>query len=981
MYKRITHLLLVLSMLAISITACGGNEPAVTSTSVLPTTQATITEPTTEIATSESTADDGTDLVVSATETIVFVSQDNATGIEDGSSWQTAFLTVQEGLDAAEAAGGGEVWVAAGTYLPTEIPTETLQAFDLTENEDNTCSSSTNSFTEDQYKTIFLREGVHVYGGFAGTETSLDQRDWEKNETILSGDLNGDDCSSSGNCGVDAIYPSCSATETGYVEAGTNYEDNTYHVVMAAKVSNTTLDGFVIRGGNANGYPGTGTACGVFGQSSDDEIYRILQNYLTGSGGGVIVLQADPLIRNTTIEYNRAGKGGGVYHLTATSPQPEESALIPKYDNVIIKDNFASIRGGGMSNDWRSSPIIYNSQILNNVCESKGGGVYSDMGCNPKLVNTLIAGNRAERGSGSVSDGSSNAFYAYTTVTQNEACDIGAALYQGTHRPDGNGNSPYAFASIVLNNNSKTNGLAVTNWLWSSLTSMEGSVIQENETETNDDWNSCLTDTNEPASACQNVGWSPTRDVDFDDSTISGWISQMVEHGSGDYYDVSSSTNDATLYVNASASCGTSCDGSQDNPYASLRTALEQAGNGSTVYVAPGFYAALGDGSGLSRTTATYVVPDGASLIGCTDSFTTCADKSGFLTVDERTDLSNAGLPVLSGASAESDTTTTDNAYHVAVLGTGSTLKGFVVQGGYADGGGYHKQGGGLLTYETSITVEYVLVTDNYAVEGGGITLDYMPANDTSSTVSNSVFYKNTAQHTGGAVLGRIGQLSFSITFSNVIFEENSSILDRGGAVYMDYGFDADFRNCAFINNSSAASSGGAVYLDDNASQFPGTALNFYSSTFNGNTAAVHGGAIEVYNTVTAVYVDGASTFSNNKAAGKTNDVYVGFSGKLCYDANSTNLEIEQVSSADVSNNITDAGDCSLSSGSSPQSSGNGPALAVAAEILGITEQELMDALGPPPPDIEAAAETLGITVEELQNALDEASDDGGAGD
>ena len=43
---------------------------------------------------------------------------------------------------------------------------------------------------------------------------------------------------------------------------------------------------------------------------------------------------------------------------------------------------------------------------------------------------------------------------------------------------------------------------------------------------------------------------------------------------------------------------------------------------------------------------------------------------------------------------------------------------------------------------------------------------------------------------------------------------------------------------------------------------------------------------------------------------------------------------------------------------------------AAAAETLGVTEAELMDALGGPPPNFEAAAENLGITVEELQEAL-----------
>ncbi len=52
---------------------------------------------------------------------------------------------------------------------------------------------------------------------------------------------------------------------------------------------------------------------------------------------------------------------------------------------------------------------------------------------------------------------------------------------------------------------------------------------------------------------------------------------------------------------------------------------------------------------------------------------------------------------------------------------------------------------------------------------------------------------------------------------------------------------------------------------------------------------------------------------------------------------------------------------------------GGPPDFAAVAEILGITEEEFMDALGSPPPDLEATAETLGITLEELQTALDEA--------
>jgi len=98
-------------------------------------------------------------LATSATAQVTFVHQ-AATGAQNGSSWQDAYTDLQAALAATSQ---GEIWVARGTYLPGAVgnPSATFQ----------------------------LKSDVALYGGFAGGETSLSQRDVSANPTILSGDI------------------------------------------------------------------------------------------------------------------------------------------------------------------------------------------------------------------------------------------------------------------------------------------------------------------------------------------------------------------------------------------------------------------------------------------------------------------------------------------------------------------------------------------------------------------------------------------------------------------------------------------------------------------------------------------------------------------------------------------------------------------------------------------------------------------------
>ena len=102
-------------------------------------------------------------------QTIYYVDAAKADNFGAGTSWATAKKDLQQAI--LLAFGNDQVWVKAGTYLPTHDP------FGSTAPANN------------RDKTFSLKNGVKIYGGFDGTETLLKQRNWQTNVTVLSGDL------------------------------------------------------------------------------------------------------------------------------------------------------------------------------------------------------------------------------------------------------------------------------------------------------------------------------------------------------------------------------------------------------------------------------------------------------------------------------------------------------------------------------------------------------------------------------------------------------------------------------------------------------------------------------------------------------------------------------------------------------------------------------------------------------------------------
>ncbi|QNA44166.1 Ig-like domain-containing protein [Lacibacter sediminis] len=143
--------------------------------------------------------------------TVMYVSK-NVTGfIQDGNSWATAFKTLQDALANVNGCTR-QIWIAKGTYYPDE---------------------GVGAINNDRNATFSLKEGVSIYGGFSGIETSIDQRNLTLNKTVLSGDIDQND-----NGGI------------------ASQANNSYHVVDGSNARNApiTIDGFTIKGGNALGH-------------------------------------------------------------------------------------------------------------------------------------------------------------------------------------------------------------------------------------------------------------------------------------------------------------------------------------------------------------------------------------------------------------------------------------------------------------------------------------------------------------------------------------------------------------------------------------------------------------------------------------------------------------------------------------------------------------------------------------------------------
>ncbi|MBD2755901.1 beta strand repeat-containing protein [Spirosoma validum] len=756
----------------------------------------------------------GMDLLAQA-QTIRYV-KPAATGTGDGSSWANASGNLQAIINASAATD--QVWVAAGTYKPTT--------------------------STDRAISFSMKDGVAIYGGFAGTETALSQRPainlTTPSSSILSGDL--------GTPGIIA--------------------DNSYHVISnpITLINTAVLDGFIITGGNANG--GSSAGGGMF-------------NPGTASGPG-----ASPTVRNCSFQGNSASIGGAFYIYNVGSSGNSmltncsfrgNSATISggavfnyKYSgsnqvmltNCSFQGNSAATAGGAIFNvgeTFTARPVLTNCSFQNNSA-SQGGAVYNDgtgVGGNsqPKPNNCVLFGN----GESNAIRNSANSYVEATcSLFETGAAFTPAFTTNAYYNVGGVTVNPFVSTSSVALNacapaidrgydfsynniNGPSTDLAGNNRFYGGRIDM-GAVEFQGAPSTitvsppspstvtvGTAYNQTFSPSGGSSSYSLLSGSLPPGISLSTSGVLSGTPTQVgrfsftvrvMDQVTGCWGEGSCTlwvrSDKPIRYVKAG---GTGNGDSWANASGDLQSQIDLLGT-EKVWVAAGTYKPT---TGTDRTISFAMRPGVEIYGGFVGNETSLGARPAINPVK-----GNPSATILSGDIGVVGNNS-DNSYHVILnrdgLGSTDILDGFVITGGNAN--------------------------DVYSSEGGGgmANICRRPAGVMSPTVRNCLFQGNAASH-GGAIYNDASPggsssdpQNCSPILINCVFRDNSA--RAGGAVSNNASGSAffcspQFDNCHFINNTAV--NGGAM---ENYSNNSGAShFRLTNCLFQDNTADIAGGAI-----------------------------------------------------------------------------------------------------------------------------------------
>ena len=792
----------------------------------------------------------------------------NATGANNGSSWNDAFRDLQDALSST-CTGITQIWVAEGTYTPGTARTD----------------------------AFVMKNNLAIYGGFPNTgDPGFGDRnaDPATNGTVLSGDIDGDN----------------------------TLANNSYHVIFNNNNNNNglngtaVLDGFTITGGNAESssqnYSGGGmvntfssptvTNCSFSGNSAVLDGAGMLNedfssptltncsfsgNSAAYNGGGIYNSQSSPTLTNCTFSGNSASYGGGMYN----------DSSWPTLTNCTFSGNSAANNGGGMYNIASFSPTLTNCTFSGNSARY-GGGMYNEES-SPTLANCSFSGNPATLDGGGMYNSSSSPTLTNCSFSGNPATRDGGGMYNrsdssptlancilwgnSTEIVNINNSNPSVSYSIVQGGYAGTGNLNVNPLFFDQVGGNLRLQACSPAIDTgNDGANATTTDLDGNARKFEaiadgqmidmgayefqatvsimtyyvdtdgdNYGTGPGQDFCTDPGT--GWALQAGDCDDGDANinpaapevcdDVDNNCIDGIdenniccppaniLYVNDDAVASNNDGTSWANAFTSLQSALNSTCLGITqIWVAEGTYT-----PGTARTDA-FVMKNNLAIYG---GFPNTGDP---VFGDRDADPATNGT-VLSGEIGGAGIT--DNSYTVVIgSGTDNTaiLDGFTITAGNADGSITFplpdSRGGGMYNFAGSPMVTNCLFVENTALFGGG-----MYNADASPVISNCSFIGNQQTFAGFGGGGIMTERSASPTITQCRFENNHG--RSGGGLYFN-GTLLTLTDCVFTGNTASLSGGGLF-------QRTGSQTSLSNCSILNNSAQGFGGGINSFGSMTVL--------------------------------------------------------------------------------------------------------------------------------
>ncbi|WP_052345586.1 T9SS type A sorting domain-containing protein [Alkaliflexus imshenetskii] len=681
-------------------------------------------------------------------------------GTGDGSSWESA-TGLQSALSMALASD--EIWASAGTYKPTN---------------DN-----------DRIVSFRLKDKVELYGGFAGDETSREQRNWHLHKTILSGDIGEPDVNT----------------------------DNSYRVVSAVGTADnpitteTIFDGFIVERGYAD-----------FNSSNNHR------------GGGMYLIFASPSIRNVWFRDNFATSfGGAIYYANA-------SASV--FANVIFTNNRSNADGGAV---YVNSGVSFVNCLWYNNYSGDWGGAIRGTSSGNSIVNSILWGNQAAISSNNIS----NVLTSYSIVEGGYSgianLNVNPLIFNPqngdfrlrTGSPAVESGSVEALPDWLLTDylgkprvtESKVNrgpiqGFVVTPSTHSpesgTYIDLDASIVQlawifDNEQTSNHLHylveyviNDGVTEVSEPITekafelsglnSLDKVAWRVASEDAIGNVNWSGWSEFFVTRGHPIFV-TENGTGDGSSWANAT----------------SLKVALNMALPTDEIWVAAGTYMPTDD----DDRTASFQLKDRISLYGGFAGTETAREERNW----------NLNKTILSGNIGDANIAE-DNSYRVVSavgtivnpITTETIFDGFIVERGYADfNSNNHHRGGGMYLSFASPMIRNVWFRDNFASGFGGAVY-YL--NSSSSVFANVIFTNNRSNSDGGAV-----NVNSGVSFVNCLWYNNYS--DNWGGAIRGSSSGSSIVNSIFWNNRAAISSNNVSNLTATYSILEGG----YSGTGNIN--------------------------------------------------------------------------------------------------------------------------------------------------